>query len=58
MLRKPGKLDDADWQAMRGHPVKSEAILSRIAVFAHAARIGGAHHEKLDSKGLAKPPVP
>ena len=41
VLEKPGKLDEAEWQAMRSHPVKSEAILSRIAVFSDAARIGG-----------------
>lgn len=51
MLEKPGKLDEKEWVAMRAHPVKSEAILSRIAVFADAARIGGAHHERLDGTG-------
>ena len=54
VLEKPGKLDEAEWQAMRSHPVKSEAILSRIAVFADAARIGGAHHEKLDGSGYPR----
>lgn len=39
---------------MRSHPVKSEAILSRIAVFSDAARIGGAHHEKLDGSGYPR----
>lgn len=54
VLEKPGKLDEAEWQAMRSHPVKSEAILSRIAVFADAARIGGAHHERLDGSGYPR----
>ena len=54
ILEKPGKLDDAEWQAMREHPAKSEAILSRIAALADAARIGGAHHEKLDGSGYPR----
>ena len=54
VLEKPGKLDEAEWAAMRQHPVKSEAILSRIAVFADAARIGGAHHERLDGQGYPR----
>ncbi len=54
VLEKPGKLDEAEWAAMRLHPVKSEAILSRIAVFADAARIGGAHHERLDGQGYPR----
>ena len=54
VLEKTGKLDEAEWQAMRSHSAKSEAILSRIAVFADAARIGGAHHEKLDGSGYPR----
>ena len=54
ILDKPGKLDATEWDAMRRHPVASEVILSRISVFADAARIGGAHHERLDGKGYPK----
>ena len=54
VLEKPGKLDEAEWQAMRSHPVKSEAIFSRVAIFADAARIGGAHHERLDGSGYPR----
>ena len=54
VLEKPGKLDDSEWDVMRSHPGKSEAILSRIPVFADAARIGGAHHERLDGKGYPR----
>ena len=54
VLEKPGKLDETEWQAMRSHPVKSEAILSRIAVFADAARIGGVHCGKLDCSGYPR----
>ena len=54
VLDKPGKLDDDEWKAMRLHAVFSEEILSRIAVFSELARIGGAHHERLDGKGYPR----
>nr|WP_207459741.1 HD domain-containing protein [Azospirillum sp. SYSU D00513] len=54
ILDKPGKLDEAEWAAMRNHAVYSEAILSRIGAFAELARIGGAHHERLDGKGYPR----
>ena len=54
VLDKPGRLTAVEWEAIRRHPVASEAILSRIAVFADAARIGGAHHERLDGKGYPR----
>lgn len=54
VLDKPGKLDDAEWIGMRRHAELSEAILSRIEVFADLAVIGGAHHERLDGKGYPR----
>lgn len=54
ILDKNGKLDDAEWVAMRNHATLSENILSRIAVFHEMARIGGGHHERLDGKGYPK----
>jgi HD-GYP domain-containing protein (c-di-GMP phosphodiesterase class II) len=51
ILDKPGKLDEAEWIAMRRHAALSEAVLSRIAAFADMARVVGAHHERLDGKG-------
>ena len=54
ILDKPGKLDDAEWQAMRQHAVHSERILSRIPAFADIAEIGGAHHERLDGNGYPR----
>ena len=54
ILDKPGKLDEGEWEAMRRHPIASEAILLRITAFADAARIGGAHHERLDGKGYPR----
>ncbi|MBP1875532.1 HD-GYP domain-containing protein (c-di-GMP phosphodiesterase class II) [Ensifer adhaerens] len=54
VLDKPGKLDDAEWVEMRQHTVYSEDILSRISAFGEIARIGGAHHERLDGKGYPR----
>lgn len=54
VLDKPGKLDDHEWSAMRAHATNSERILSRIGAFAELARIGGAHHERLDGKGYPR----
>ncbi|WP_328702993.1 HD-GYP domain-containing protein [Arenibaculum pallidiluteum] len=54
ILDKPGRLDEAEWAAMRGHALHSERILSRIGAFGELARIGGAHHERLDGKGYPR----
>ena len=54
ILDKPGKLDEAEWLAIRSHPAMSEAILSRVAAFSELARVGGAHHERLDGKGYPR----
>jgi HD-GYP domain-containing protein (c-di-GMP phosphodiesterase class II) len=54
VLDKPDKLDEAEWQVMRMHPVHSEAILSRAAAFADLAQVGGGHHERLDGKGYPR----
>ena len=54
ILDKPGKPDDAEWQAIKLHPRYSEIILSRISAFADLARVAGAHHERLDGKGYPR----
>ncbi len=54
VLDKPAKLDDDEWVAMKRHAELSEAILSRIGAFSDLARIGGAHHERLDGKGYPR----
>lgn len=51
VLDKPGKLDETEWQAIKSHPVHSEAILARVGAFASIAPIAAAHHERLDGKG-------
>ncbi|CAN5849417.1 HD domain-containing protein [soil metagenome] len=54
ILDKPGKLDEAEWVAMRQHSVYTEEILARISPFAELAVIAGAHHERLDGKGYPR----
>ncbi|WP_255561776.1 HD-GYP domain-containing protein [Pseudohoeflea coraliihabitans] len=51
ILDKPGKLDAAEWEAIRSHPRLSREILARVAAFADLAPVAGAHHEKLDGSG-------
>jgi len=54
VLDKPGKLDDAEWVAVRHHAAHTEAILSRIGAFGELARMAGAHHERLDGGGYPR----
>ncbi|HEV7346002.1 MAG TPA: HD domain-containing phosphohydrolase [Devosia sp.] len=51
VLDKNGKLDEAEWAAIRSHPGLGQTILSKIAAFQDMARIAGGHHERLDGKG-------
>lgn len=51
ILEKPGKLDDDEWQVMRGHAGETARILSRIAPLQDMANIAAAHHERLDGMG-------
>ena len=48
---KPGPLTDAEWEMVRLHPYHGERILCRTPVFAAAARVAGAHHERCDGSG-------
>jgi len=54
ILDKNDKLDDDEWMLMRRHAQMSEEILTRVPIFAEMARIGGAHHERLDGKGYPR----
>ena len=51
ILDKPGPLTDAEWAAMRAHPVHTERLLSRVAPLRPVAAIAAAHHERLDGSG-------
>jgi HD-GYP domain-containing protein (c-di-GMP phosphodiesterase class II) len=54
ILDKPGKLDDAEWAAVRQHAVYTESILGRIKLFDELARVSAAHHERLDGGGYPR----
>ncbi|MEO8756254.1 MAG: HD domain-containing phosphohydrolase [Devosia sp.] len=51
ILDKPGKLDAAEWEIVRGHPGRGAEILSRLTAFADLAKIALEHHERLDGAG-------
>ena len=53
VLRKPGKLDEAEWVVMKTHPRLGHDILSksRAPVFQLAAEISLNHHERWDGSG-------
>jgi HD-GYP domain-containing protein (c-di-GMP phosphodiesterase class II) len=51
ILDKPGKLDDAEWAAVRSHATYTGSILGRIKAFEELARVSSAHHERLDGGG-------
>ena len=52
ILDKPGKLNDAEWHAVRRHPEISRRILERIPSFGSIAAIAGRHHERLDGTAI------
>jgi putative nucleotidyltransferase with HDIG domain len=51
ILRKPGKLDDAEWEQMRKHPEIGYNMLRQVKFLQGAAEIILAHHERWDGKG-------
>lgn len=51
ILDKPGKLDQAEWEAMRRHSAMSATILGRVGALGDVAVVAGGHHERLDGRG-------
>ena len=51
ILRKPGPLNDAEWEMMRTHPIKGKELLGQRPFYQHAADIAVAHHERFDGTG-------
>jgi HD-GYP domain-containing protein (c-di-GMP phosphodiesterase class II) len=51
ILDKPGKLTEAEYEAVKMHSVYTDEILGRIAAFGELARTSSAHHERLDGQG-------
>jgi putative nucleotidyltransferase with HDIG domain len=51
IIRKPGKLDPQEGQAMRQHPVISAEIMRPVEFLGEAAEIVRHHHEHIDGSG-------
>ena len=51
ILRKPGKLTEAEYEIMKTHTVKGAAILSTIPDLHPVIPIVRSHHERWDGKG-------
>jgi ribonuclease P protein subunit RPR2 len=51
VLNKPGKLDDEEWELMRGHPEAGVRILAPIPFLGRALDVVRHHHERWDGCG-------
>ncbi len=51
ILRKPAKLNEAEWENKKLHPVHGQKILRNIKFLEGAARVVGQHHERWDGAG-------
>jgi putative nucleotidyltransferase with HDIG domain len=62
VLMKPASLTDAEWEAMRRHPVVGAQIVAPFEFFARAAPLIRHHHERWDGSGypdgLVGPSIP
>ena len=54
VLRKPGPLDDAEWELMREHPAIGAQIVAPIRFLAGAVEIVRSHHERWDGAGYPR----
>jgi HD-GYP domain-containing protein (c-di-GMP phosphodiesterase class II) len=51
VLRKPGRLDDAEFALVRKHPIDGEAILAPLEFLADVLPGVRQHHERFDGRG-------
>ena len=51
ILRKPGKLDDEEWTAIKKHPSTGASMVHRIPHLKGLADAVACHHERLDGSG-------
>ena len=54
VLRKPGPLDEFEWEEMRRHPELGYQILQGIDFLKDAADVVYAHHERFDGSGYPR----
>lgn len=62
VLLKPGPLNDEEWEIMKAHPVKGEALLKPLRTVQKVLPIVRHHHERWDGRGypdgLAEEEIP
>jgi HD-GYP domain-containing protein (c-di-GMP phosphodiesterase class II) len=52
IINKPGKLDPAEWELIKTHTIKGQAMLERVGGFMlEVGAIVRSHHERWDGKG-------
>lgn len=51
ILRKPGRLSDAEYEIMKSHSEKSAALIGKVSHFADLVPLVHAHHEAWDGRG-------
>ena len=51
ILKKPGPLDDEEWEFIRGHTVIGERIVSAAPALAPVAKLIRSSHERFDGTG-------
>ncbi len=51
ILRKPGRLTDAEYEIMKTHPARGAALVERVSNFADIVPSILAHHEAWDGRG-------
>ena len=51
VLRKPGPLDDAEWELMRSHPEAGARMLDAVPFLSRAREVVLHHHERWDGRG-------
>lgn len=54
ILRKPGPLDESEWEVMKNHPVLAYQWLSKIEYLKPALDIPYCHHERMDGSGYPR----
>ena len=54
ILRKPGPLDDEEWERMKTHPLIGAQIVREISGLESLAPLIESHHERMDGSGYPK----